>query len=255
MRPSSPGMIPPQWWVTILSPGWPVEHAGEHQARDARAGLVWPAHHLPDLVHRAVLARVVGELGGPRGVQEDGQAAARQGGEQGLELRAVQRPAIHVGVDLHAARAEVVDGVVQLGHGRLHVVQGHGGGEGGEGVGVAADQLGQPLVDEAGQGRPVLRTAELLRAGGWRRQHLLVALPPAHEPQARLQVEQHGDGPDALGQPRLRLQRLVLLQVPGRHEVGVDVDDAFAHGLCSPARRLRTGTARRRWSWWSAAAR
>ena len=71
------------------------------------------------------------------------------GGEERLELRVVERPLVDVGVDLHAERAELVDGALSLARAGVGRGQRDLRNPAGEMIGALAAQLGETVVDNA----------------------------------------------------------------------------------------------------------
>ena len=96
-----------------------VVDAGIDQPRHRRARLVGPAEDEPDLVLRLRLAGIVGEIGAADRMDPHRQVVlAPCAWKIGRNCGAEERLAEHVGEDLDAARAELVDGARRSRRGR-----------------------------------------------------------------------------------------------------------------------------------------
>src|SRR5882762_6892325 len=186
-----------------------VEHAGEHEPRHEGAGLVGPAEQPPDLVLGLRLGRVIGELRGARRMHPYRQAVlVRHALENREELRLVERPAVDVGEDLDALRAELADGAVHLLERRRHVVHRQRGDEGRELPGVLPHDLRHAVVRQPRQLGGLLGTSEELDGRHRQGQDLLVLGEALHHAHALVEVPQHRDMHPAL---ELRRERRVPL--------------------------------------------
>src|SRR6266436_6254335 len=187
----------------------PVEHAREHEPRHEGAGLVRPAEQPPDLVPGLRLGRVIGELRGARRMHPDRQAVpVRHALEDREELRLVERPAVDVGEDLDALRAELADGAVHLLERGRHVVHRQRGDEGRELPGVLSHDLSHAVVRQPRQLGGLLGVSQELDGRHRQGQDLLVLGEALHHAHALVEVPQHRDMHPAL---ELRRERRVPL--------------------------------------------
>src|SRR5262249_56847064 len=95
--------------------GETLEESREHHACHGDAALERPTGHLPNLVFRPRLVKIVGAATRAERVHPDGDAM-RLGStlEDGPAFGMVQRAAVDAGDDLHPARAERGPGPVHL---------------------------------------------------------------------------------------------------------------------------------------------
>src|SRR5690349_12977444 len=97
-----------------LEVGMPVEETRERKPRHRDGGIVGPAEAPPHLEARARLGGIVGGLGAPRWMEPDWHVLRRDRGEERPIDRIVERPALDVGKDLHAARAKMAGRALEL---------------------------------------------------------------------------------------------------------------------------------------------
>ena len=146
--------------------------------------------------------------------------------EDRRKRRVVQRPAVDVGVDLHAAESELAHGAVEFGKGRLDVVHGQARGGGDEPVRVARDQLRHVVVGDARQCRGVGRAGQPLdgRIGDVDDLHV-TGTGGVHCPETGVEVHERRHGALLILQPRLRRRNPHAgLAVAGRDDVVEGVD-------------------------------
>jgi hypothetical protein len=93
----------------------PIQQARKHQPLHGDARLVRPPERPPDLVLRLLLARVIGERGASRRVQQDRALEPICRSEQREEALIVQWNAVDVREHLDAQRAEIPDRAFELG--------------------------------------------------------------------------------------------------------------------------------------------
>ena len=178
-----------------------VHQAGKDDPRHRRARFVGPTEGPPDLVVRRRLAFVIGDVGAPRGMEEDRPAGLRREFEDGEEARVVERHAGDVRMDLQADRA-VRERALGLAHRRGGIVHRQGGEIGVELAGVLDDELGQAVVAEPRQLDRGLRRSEQLERRHAERQHLGVVvrrLKLLDDRQPPVEVEDRRDVAHAFG--------------------------------------------------------
>src|SRR5436190_16466478 len=93
-----------------------IERLGEHEARHGGGGLVGPAEGPPDLVKRLLLVAIIRHLGAARRMHPDRLTELVHLLPERLVFGPVERLAADIGVDLHAERAELLDGAFRLAH-------------------------------------------------------------------------------------------------------------------------------------------
>ncbi len=201
-----------------------VEQAREHQARHRSAGLVGPAEGPPDLVLGLFLGQVVREADAARRVQQDRHAERRGRLEHRQEFRRVERLAVDVAADLHAVGAVVAHRPLELARG-VRVVHRERRGMADEAVGMARDQLGEPVIGEPRELRRLGRRRQRLDRRLAERDDLRVVVELVHHPEAQVEVVDAGDLAHALADAR-KAGLAQRLEVARREEVVVGVDVA-----------------------------
>jgi hypothetical protein len=216
-----------------LDLGMPVEEPVEDQPGHGYTGLVGPAKSPPDLVLRFSLGVVVGEASPARGVQQDGEVILRHGLEERTKLGRVQRFAGSVAKNLNASRAKLSDRAVELDQRRFRVVHGQRSGEGGKSVRVAFDELRHTVVCRPGQLDGDRRAGQGFDGRRGQAQDLMVVVEAVHDPEALVEVHQHGNAANALSHVFViggHFEHQLVVRL--RKDVVEDVD--FPHGCLFP---------------------
>ena len=209
---------PPHVVGDDLQVGMLVEQPRKHQVRHGGAGLVGPAERPPDLVLAFGLALVIGEVRAPGGMHPDRPVQLGHQVEQRHGLGSGQRPAEHVGENLHAHRPQLVDGPLGLQQEPLRVVHRQRGDEGGKAVRILPAIFGHAVVGDLRHlGGDRRRPVDLDR-GGAQADHLLIVAKAVHDPETLVKVDDAGDVPHALVHVLAVGQDLQHLVEVGRRE-------------------------------------
>jgi hypothetical protein len=146
--------------------------------------------------------------------------------EDWRETWVIQRNAAAVGIDLHAAEAELADGAIELGDRGIDVVHRHTRRGADEPVGISGHQLRHLVVRNPRERQRFAGTADVLDRGIGRREDLDVAVAAAvHRAEARVEIEQRRHRALLILQPELWRRRLLArLVVVRRHDVIENVD-------------------------------
>ena len=148
--------------------------------------------------------------------------------EDRREFRIVERAAVDVGEDLDAAGAQGLDRALHLLERRLDVVHRHRGDEAGEALRVLGDDLRHAVIGDARQlGRALGRGDEFDRRHR-QGEDLLIVAEFLHQPQARIEVVEHGDVGPAPHRRLVGNDLDHLVEIGFREDVREDVD--LAHG-------------------------
>ena len=221
--------MPPQWWVMMRRSG-SFSSRPENTMRDIATEVSNGQPSTCQISYlRTLLALVVGGSARPEGVHPDRQLVLdRHGLEDREELGVVERPPIHVGEDLHAARAEFVDGPVHLLAARPARCS-SAATRRTPGTGPASACRSQPCRrSRPARTRRLLRAAKHLRCRGTQGQHLHDIGKLLHEHlRPRFQVPQHTAGQPSLRRYRHPSNGFYQLEIRRRQHVVVDVD--FLH--------------------------
>ena len=152
-----------------------VHDAAEHEAGHRDRGLVGPAEGPPDLVLRLLLCLVVGQIErAARGVQEHHLVMLLGDLEHRAEFRLVERLAVDVGMQLHAAGA-VLERTLEF-LGRVRRIHRQRGEPAAEVVLFLDAELGHAVVAELGEFLDLLGRAERFQRRHAQRDDLRVVI-------------------------------------------------------------------------------